>query len=170
MANEKFHLAGKNILIISPEGWGDNLLSKHHIALTLAKTNNKVWFVSSHHTVTKSPHPNLNLISYEPLKGINRLPSTLARFVARSEVYKLLRRIQHKLDIVWSFDPHHLQFLRLFDAQVTIYHPVDNHYTALEQRVVNESDIILSNAEVTLSRISHKNKYRIGHGVASVGA
>ncbi|HYF70801.1 MAG TPA: hypothetical protein VD884_21855 [Ohtaekwangia sp.] len=167
MTSETFQLAGKNILIISPEGWGDNLLSKHHIALTLAKLDNKVWFVSPNSVGTKSPHPNLNLISYKPVKGINRLPLTLARFATRLEVYKLLRTIKHQLDVVWSFDPHHLQFLRLFDARITIYHPVDNHYTALEQRVVDESDIIFSNAEVTLSRLSHKNKYRIGHGVAS---
>jgi len=166
MASEKFQLAGKNILFISPEGWGDNLLSKHHFALTLAK-NNKVWFVAPHQTETQSPHPNLSLISYEPVRGINRLPFVLARFATRFEVYQLLKVIRHKPDIVWSFDPHHLQFLRLFHAQVTIYHPVDNHYTNLEHSVVNESDIIFSNAEVTLSRISHKNKYRIGHGVAS---
>ena len=38
-------LKNKTILIISPERWGTNFVSKHHYALELAKNNN-VYFLN----------------------------------------------------------------------------------------------------------------------------
>jgi hypothetical protein len=38
-------LSGKNILLISPESWGQNHVSKHHYATELSK-NNKIYFLN----------------------------------------------------------------------------------------------------------------------------
>lgn len=164
-------LSGNNIVIISPEEWGENLLSKHHIALALAKRGNRVWFVCPVQEATNDGveliSENLFLIRHVPSHGINRLPAVLARLVARFEVNRILRRVQQPVDIAWSFDPYHLQFLKLFKAPLAIYHPVDNHYTPLERRVVREADIIFSNSARTLSRLAHPRKFKVGHGVAS---
>src|SRR5579862_3671957 len=39
-------LAGKTILVISPQAWGDMLISKHHYALELARRGNQVYFLN----------------------------------------------------------------------------------------------------------------------------
>ena len=39
-------LTNKTILIISPQGWGDMFISKHHYAIELAKKGNTVYFLN----------------------------------------------------------------------------------------------------------------------------
>lgn len=170
MEGNTFQLRHQNIVIISQEDWGQNLLSKHHIALTLTKVDNTVWFVcpmtSGPSLTVEQVGDKLSVIRCLPTPGINRLPVFIARVVARHALRKVLSIIGTKIDIVWSFDPYHFQFLRLFKSRLTIYHPVDNHYTYLENRIVGEADILLSNSDATLARLNHANKHRIGHGVA----
>ena len=40
-------LISKTILIISPESWGKNKVSKHHYALAFAKQDHKVLFLTT---------------------------------------------------------------------------------------------------------------------------
>src|SRR5688500_2794155 len=143
-----YALSGKVIVMISPEDWGENLLSKHHLALSLARRDNIVWFIcavrENGNERIETILPNLTIVRHSPLRGINRLPSALARLAARFEVREILKVIRQDVDIVWSFDPFHLQFMKLFNARLTIYHPVDNHYTRLEGRIVREADVVFS--------------------------
>lgn len=152
-------------MLISPEPWGRNFLSKHHIACELARRDNEVFFISSGSRTDFKPPARVNFVSYQSVRGVNLLPRLAARWLAKLEVNRILRQTG-TVDIVWSFDPYRLQFLKLFRAPITIYHAVDNHQTLLEQRVVDESDIFFSNAQFTLKKYSHSNKYEIGHGVA----
>lgn len=146
-------------------------MSKHHIALTLANWGNHVWFISlpisrQHRSPTK-PHAGIDLIEHKSIPGINLFPKLIARLLSIIDRYRIHKRIGSTIDIVWSFDPHQFQFLKLLNASLCIYHPVDNHYTPLESRVVEESDVIISNSTQTLQRIRHTHKYKVGHGVAS---
>ena len=45
----------KKILIISPEPWGVNHISKHHYALALIKKGNTVYFLKKVHPATARP-------------------------------------------------------------------------------------------------------------------
>lgn len=171
LTDRRFSFFGLNIVIISAEDWGENFVSKHHIALTLAKWNNTVWFIcptiGNAKPEVKEIMPNIMVIKHKALRGVNVLPEKLARILAQFEVKTLLKMVKRNIDVVWSFDPYHLQFLKLFHSNLTIYHAVDNHYTPLEARIVKEADVVLSNASATLSRIRHGNKHKVGHGVAS---
>ncbi len=171
MSDKPFSFSNKNVLILSPEPWGENLLSKHHIAATLAELGSRIWFISPFVNnacrSVKSPHKNIKLIVFRNFTGLNHLYAPIARLLARMEVAKLCKQIDQPIDVVWSFDPHRFQFLQLFKAGLAIYHPVDNHYTKLESRVVKEADLVVSNSQETLSRLKHKHKYKLGHGIAS---
>lgn len=166
-----FKFENKSIVIFSPEPWGANLLSKHHIALTLANRGNHVWFISNpvsgQYRSPAKPHEGIDLIEYRSIPGVNLFPKPIARILSIIERYRIQKRIGSAIDIVWSFDPYQFQFLKLLKASLYIYHPVDNHYTSLESWVVEESDVIISNSSLTLQRIRHEHKYKIGHGVAS---
>ncbi len=138
-------LKNKRILIISPEAWGNSHVSKHHYAITLAKRNNQVYFLSPakdniENSIEAKPHPdhkNLTLINYHPiLKGKSRLPRFVKDFLNKLEINKL-SKVWSQLDIVWSFDPFRFQRLSDFNAKLKIYHPVDVHNTPLEIQIAN---------------------------------
>lgn len=126
-----YSLIDKDILVISPERWGANFISKHNYALELAKSNN-VWFLNSRGNnqikdvkVTDSDHKNLKIVEYGfPLRGIEKLPLWLLKVLNRRITKRLLRQLP-AMDVVWSFDQTRFFDLSLFEGSRKIYHPVD---------------------------------------------
>ena len=167
---QKFRLTKKKIVLISPEPWGKNFLSKHHIANELARRGNKVFFIPPVGSIEKNYGDNfpknVEVVSYRPIRGLNSFPKFFSRWLALIEINQIKKKTGF-VDIVWSFDPHRLQFLKLFQAPTTIYHSVDNHQTSLEKRILEDADFFFSNAQFTLDKYDHLFKYKIGHGVAS---
>jgi len=168
-------LRNKNILLISPEFWGETFVSKHHIALELSKIGNKVFFLnpSSWHLgfniKSTKFSKNLRIIDYGTLfKGLNRLP-----FSARIKIHNYLaRRIQDYLktnfDVVWNFDPYHFQYLPCFGAHLNIYHSVDVYNTNLEKETAETANIVFTTSDKILERLQDVRtpKFKINHGVA----
>ena len=161
----------RTFLLISPEGWGDNMLSKHHYATELANLGHNVYFLNPPGCQSKdetSPNSsNLKVITHWAIKGTSRLPGNLSRLVQSFEIKMILKKMKTKPDIVWSFDPYRLQWLRDFGAKITIYHAVDNHFTPREKIIEHEADLVFSNAESILKKLTSKKKYLIKHGLAS---
>ncbi len=163
------NLDHKNILIISPQLWGTNHVSKHHYALNLASLENQVFFLSPLPCKELEIVPGLKIISPKPLvSGTNHLPASLRRYIRRIEIKSLEKRLG-KIDLVWSFDPFIFQDLDLFEAKIKIYHPVDIHNSKLDQYTASKADIIFSTSKAILSRYKNLNKpkYKIGHGLAN---
>ncbi len=164
-------LLHKSILIISPESWGPNHVSKHHYALELSK-NNQVYFLnppSSRNNISNI-NGNLTIIDYKPrVRGVNRLPKFLRDFF-NSITINTIKKLGNfnTLDIAWSFDPFRFQNLNLFQADLKIYHPVDVHYTHLEREIANTADIIFTTCEIIIDRLKKFNSriFNIGHGLA----
>lgn len=173
-----FELKNKTILILSPEDWGDNLLSKHLYAQELSK-NNLVYFL---HT---SPHPqqkelistfkiqeNITLIHFKKVaRGIFKLPSFLIDLQNKYLIQKLYNKIEQPIDLVWSFDQSKFQNLKQFKAKKTIFHPVD--YIKLAQpfvsRIANSANVVLSVSEKILDTvITSSPKYFVNHGIDSI--
>ena len=99
-------LNGRCILIISPESWGDNFLSKHHYALELAKRDNQVFFLG-----TKVEGEKLfidgnirELYSPKTIPAIRFLPSFIRRKIDLRTIDAVNRQIGSRPDIIWSFD------------------------------------------------------------------
>ena len=169
-------LNDKTILIISPEYWGINRISKHHYALELAKRNNTVYFLNppsiildNYDISLKKINKNLIIITYSLyLRGLNLLPNIIRKYFHYIQANNLLKSIKEKIDIVWSFDPYRFQNLSVFHANLNIYHAVDIHKTKIEKDIANNADIILATSDKILERFVSvkKPKFKINHGLA----
>lgn len=170
-------LKNKTILLVSPERWGVNFLSKHHYACELAKRGNKVFFLNPPSsgtkgvTVTTTSHQNIAVIDYSPgVIGLNRLVRFpgLFNFFSRFKIRRILKKIKTP-DVVWSFDPYRFQNLRLFGAKLNIFHPVDIFRSDIDILCAKSADIIFSVAKPILDRYQAISKpaFLINHGVAS---
>ena len=163
-------MTDKNILIISPEPWGINFVSKHHYALELSNRN-IVFFLNppSKLNQIKQINSRLFVIDYSVLiRGINHFTGIIRDYLNGI----LLNKIKtigniSKFDIIWSFDPYRFQNMKIFQSSLSIYHPVDIHHTKLEKEVVKTSDIILGSSELILDKLGRKkNCFKISHGIA----
>ncbi len=169
-----FH--NKKILIISPERWGINRVSKHNYAIALAK-NNKVYFLNPPSRVkgivaSPSGYENVTLLDYDStFKGLNRLLFILPLFnlLNRYEIRRL-QKFCGPFDIVWSFDPFRFQNLSLFGAHLSIFHCVDFIDTQLDLFCAKTADLVLSVAQPILDKYQslHRITHFINHGVSPV--
>ncbi len=175
-----FEFKNKTILILSPEDWGKNLLSKHLYAKELSKKN-QVYFL---HT---SPHPNQNsFIKSEQIedsltlihlkkvvKGIHKLPSFAIDLQNKLIINKVNFFINQPIDVVWSFDQSKFQNLKQFDTKVSIFHPVDYIEKAqpFTSKIANSSNITLSVSHKILNEIkTSTQKHFINHGLDDIFA
>lgn len=170
-------LKNKKILIISTDPWGSIYLSKHNYAIELAKKNNIVYFLNPPEfykfkakriSIKPSEIKNLFIISYAPWFPLFfkfKLPFVF-NILLEWQVRKLLKQLNTKIDIVWDFNAHPFFFdLKIFDAQLSILHPVDKILHKVDNR---GADIIFSISEEILSMIDAGNtpKKFINHGLA----
>ena len=174
---EEFRFEKKNIIILSPEKWGKNHISKHHYAKELAKKN-KVWFVEScgetksnqSIVILDSEIQNLTIIKYrQTIKGRRFLPKKIISLLEKKIVGRILKKIGVKIDVVWSFDQFRFLNLNKFDAKIKIFHPVDitNSPSSLKSFIANSSDIIFHVSDYIVEDIQTKKPvYFIQHGLS----
>ncbi len=169
-------LTNKTILLISPEAWGSNFVSKHHYATTLAARGNRVFFLNppGKRFGIKNIDKNLFVVDYKPfIRGINKLPSPIRDKISGFDIARIkkLAQIDH-LDIVWSFDPYRFQNLKLFNSQYSIFHPVDIHQNqSLTNQVAKSADVIFGSSQRILETINTTiPKHKINHGLSQAFA
>lgn len=163
--------SSKNVLIISPEPWGSNRLSKHHYALELHEAGYNVFFLNPPGVENKkAANDNIQIIDYtNPYRGINKLPSPL-RNLFNKRLIKKINRIAgiDTWRLVWTFDPFRFQNLTLFNAKNTIFYSADIHKTNLDILAATSVDVVLAPSQLIL------NKYKpycskctlLNHGLA----
>lgn len=162
----------KRILIISPEPWEHNFLSKHHYAIALANVNNQVFFLnppSKRNSKSVTSYPNLFILDYKPVvRGLNKLPLFLSHVFWKYEVKRLEKLAENGFDIVWSFDPYRFQALKLFPASKYLYYSADWHENRkLENKVASHAQYIFSPSSIILQNIeTSAPKIKVSHGVA----
>ncbi len=176
-------LDNRVILIVSPQAWGKMLLSKHHYAIELAERGNVVYFLN--------PPSNTKIDSKD---GVEILPSKIAdslffinhkpwfaqrlKFHAlplfhalmRAHVKKILKKIPHPLEIVWSFDLGNYYPFSLFGkAPLKIFHPVDEPQNTTAIRSAAGCDIIFSVTREIVEKYHDFSvpRFVINHGVSA---
>lgn len=160
------------ILIISPDKWDFLPVSKHHYAMELAKDND-VYFINP----TNSKKENLTekgvkiINQYRQIRGINKLPKLLQKFLMKSEVNSIMNQIEgNKADIIWSFDTSRLYYLDLFNAKIKIAHVVDfsEHFNFNE--LISSADFCFATSDSITNKMLKLNKlvYKINHGYYSI--
>jgi len=162
-------LINNNILIVSPESWGTNFVSKHHYALELAK-NNSVYFINSIDKQYKLSKigPSLYTIDCHILfRGIGKLPKFLSAIFTKLELERLEKKTKVKFDIIWNFDSSRFFNLSNIQNKLKIAHLVDLSEHFQRPALSKSSDICLCSSEVILHEMKKYNKtaFNIGHGV-----
>lgn len=165
----------KNILIISPQGWGKALLSKHHYALELAEMGHRVFFLCPPQSTSKKKfeareiRENLIVVNHRfnfPY-GLKFRARWVFDLFVKKHVKQLLKNLRVELDIVWCFDPNVYSDLSWFKAGVKIYHPVDPIDYIEQVKIAHTADVIFSVSEKILSSFEgvSKPKHFINHGL-----
>jgi len=166
-------LKGKVVLIISPQSWEGQFVSKHHYALQLAKRGNDVYFLNppvkkSTTKIEPTAYAKLNVISHS--FWFNRKLRfhfrTLYDFLVKYHVKKVVEKIGG-IDVVWSFEPNLYKSLNWFNADLKIYHPVDFIDEKKQIGLGKTSDFNFTVAENILEKFYFKNppSFFINHGL-----
>jgi hypothetical protein len=179
-------LTGKTILVISPQAWGDMLISKHHYALELAKRANQVYFLNPPDNYSwnikgadkriqirvSKVNPNLHLVDqvlYFPYllkfhaRGIYNL-------LIKKQIRNILNQIGKPVDIVWSFDLGNLFPLAYFEKNIyKVFQPVDEPGDNHAILAAKDANIIFSVTREILDKYKNYKvrKCFINHGLAN---
>jgi hypothetical protein len=165
-------LKGKNILIISPEGWGKSFLSKHHYALELAKSN-KVWFLNPAHTSITNAQAgelpeNLTLINDRQLPGLRHYPQRIQRFIISKQFEQIENKTDVKFQVVWNFDNSRYFHHDCFYDAYTIHHVVDEHMNYNFAIASRSAELCLGVTHELAESLKHynQNAHFIDHALA----
>lgn len=159
------------IWIISPEAWGEHLLSKHQYAIALTRRGNEVVFIEPDQglrTVREVPGiSELQLLDWKPVQGLRRFPKPVARYIQRRELLAIARKTQTCPDLIWSFDNS-----RFFDLDAnpfgarTIHHVVDLNQNFEFSRAASSAQLCLGTTRYITAKLKafNSNSHLIGHG------
>lgn len=164
-------LTNKKILLISPDFWGINFVSKHHYAQALSARNNTVFYLNPptrHNNLTKI-NSNLYVVDYRPLfRGIHRLPSIISGKIIQKELKKIESLIDVNLDIIWNFDTSRFFNLSTANNKLRIAHIVDWSEDFNREILCKTSDLCLCTSDFLKKKmtISNPRSINLGHGYA----
>ena len=178
-------LQNKSILILSPQSWGEMLISKHHYAIELARRGNTVYYLNppdNNHwslagkkkriSIQASPiQKNLFLIHqilYFPYKLKYHSRPVYNLFV-RKQIRDILSVIGKPPDLIWSFDLGNLFPLRLFKGSFfKVFHPVDEPGDRSALQSGESASLLLSVTNEIIEKYSSYGipSFFINHGLA----
>lgn len=169
----------KKILLISPEGWGNNFVSKHHYANYLSD-DHEVYFLNPAHSFSKIPlnsmsiqqktiKDGLKVINYvNLLPRLNLLSKGIQRRIYKKQAQQIHKALNiSKFDVIWSFDPYRYWNLKGFNADHYIYHTVDFHPKAkFEFEICQSADLLVGVTDLVNQETPVGNKiiHKVGHG------
>lgn len=167
-------MKNKKILVISPEPWGINFVSKHHYALELSKENT-VYFLNPPSsprgsrmdiTVTEE-NEKLFLVSYRNLiPRLNQIPFLLQNRMYRIQAIKIQDYLEiAEFDLIWSFDPYRFYDQKVWKAEKRLYHCVDFHFNAKHEGIIIKS----SDLTVVISEIMNDHFQNIPTRFSPIG-
>ena len=166
-----------SLLIISPEAWHSHFVSKHHYAVSLAKTGYRVFFLeppdeSLHHFIVGGVHgnPNLKLVSGPRLApGLRFYPAILRRWREALWLKKFEEMIGYRLDAIWLFENSRFFDLRFAGDRLKIYHQVDLNQDFQPEVAAATADICFCTTDFIRERLLPHNArtFKIHHGLAA---
>jgi len=162
-------LNGKKILLISPESWGINFVSKHHYAQALSERDNIVFYLnppSKKNNITKIT-PNLYVVDYiSAYRGLGRLPANISGIFIHRELKKIESIMGAKADIIWNFDTSRFFNLTQLKNKLRIAHIVDWSEDFNREMLCQTSDLCLCTSNFLKASMEKSNSktYNIGHG------
>jgi len=164
-------LCNKTILIVSPEYWGSNHVSKHHYALELVTKGCSVYFLDppANKDEVFRVSEGLVVIKYKQrFRGLNRLPHWIRIPLLKIEIAAITKLIDDPIDVIWSFDPFRFQDLDLFKTKLKIFHSADLIFSKWDLYTAQKADLVLTTNAKILKRYQGIDRpiYNIGHGLS----
>jgi hypothetical protein len=172
-------LKNKVILLISPQPWGSLYISKNHYAIELAKSNTVYYLCPE--PLVKSASKKIEI---KPIDGVPNLfviehklffsfkikfhLRRLFHILMLTQTNRILKKINRKVDIVWSFDlGNYFPFAFFSKIPLKIFHPVDEPLNNDAILSAKGADVIFSVTHEILSKYQNYNlpSYFINHGV-----
>jgi len=163
----------KKILIISPQVWSSNKISKHHYAEILSSIGATVYFFNpiKHglrwDSEVEKVKQNLYVVTiHVPFpRAVKFKLRILFDYIVRLRFKKILEKIGTP-DILWNFDNGtYFRYEDLFRHSFRIFHPVDMLLNPSYVHLDIKYNIVFSVSCEILDKINHKRKYFINHGL-----
>lgn len=170
----KIELKNKKIILVSPCGWSDFQVSKHHYAKELSK-NNQVYFLeyptfnSTKETSFTEIEPNIYIVNIHlpfPKRIFFHLQSIYSFFLKK----KLSNLTKNKqIDLIWSFDNTNRFSLKYFKKNLfKIYHPVDNgNIIHLIENAKSANYVFSCSKDIVKLLEPHSQAKFINHGLSN---
>ena len=164
------------ILVISPEPWAENHVSKHHYALELSRRGHKVVFYGPPSAqgplrivpVVDAPGDLHVLHAKRVAPGLRFLPPILRRALETRWLAKVEQIAGTPIDVVWSFENSRFFDMSFAGQRLKIYQQVDLNQNFRPDLAAKTADLSIAISGPIEQRIapSARNLIRITHGVA----
>jgi len=127
----------ETIFVISPQPWDGFKVSKHHYARSLAERGKQVYFldnslapgVMGNIVVEPVDVPGVHVVRHQGffLRWLKFRCRPFYDRLSRWHAGRIIKAIGARPDVVWDLDNnYHFPDLRVFGAQLNIFHPVDS--------------------------------------------
>jgi len=166
----------KQVLIISPEPWNGQFVSKHHYAITLAESGIQVYFLNPpketcHNLeVNKTYYSNLwEVNSPQVVKGLRFYPKYIRNLIEKKWLNKLEAKVGKKFTTIWLFENSRFYDMNFAENRLKIYHQVDSNQNLHIKKAASTADICFCTTDFIKNKLKIFNKqvYKIHHGVSS---
>lgn len=176
-AGEKVSSAPKKtILIVSPELWHAHAVSKHHYAITLARSGHLVFFLDPPDEslqefvlVPVDGHPNLTVVRGPKVAaGLSFYPPFLRRWRETSWLARLEKTTGCHIDVIWLFENSRFYDMRFAGNRLKIYHQVDLNQDFHPATAAATADICFCTTDFICEKLLLHNArvFKIHHGLA----
>lgn len=164
----------KTVLIISPEPWRWQYVSKHHYAITLSKQGYGIYFLNppsvTYNEVTILPTEYTNLYEIEApkvAKGLRFYPKKLRNYLERRWLEKLEKTIGQTFTTVWLFENSRFYDMAFAGDRLKIYHQVDSNQNFHIKEAASSADICFCITDFIKRDllVYNKNVFQIDHGI-----
>lgn len=163
-----------NVLIVSPEPWKWQYVSKHHYAIALAKLGYSVYFLNppistfSQITILNTSYRNLYEIEAPQVtKGLRFYPKKIRNYFERKWLEKLENSIGQKFTTIWLFENSRFYDMDFASNCLKIYHQVDSNQNFHLKEAASSADICFCVTDFIKRDLFPYNKkvFKIDHGI-----
>lgn len=168
-------MTNKTILLISPEPWQWQYVSKHHYAITLAQKGYTVYFLNppDNHLknieIRQTKYSNLyEVTAPQVAKGLRFYPKFLRVFVEGKWLNNFEKLIGAKISVVWLFENSRFYNMEFAKDRLKIYHQVDSNQDFHIKEAASSADICYCVTDYIRNDLLkyHKNVFKIPHGLS----